>query len=92
MVKIAALATAFLVGSASAFAPVSQGSSRTTALNAEKSKSLPFMNRPALVSAFCRQQIRILKELERWFVFFAFGLHSTSYCIFYRSTFQFWPP
>jgi hypothetical protein len=51
MVKIAALACALLVGSASAFAPVSQGSSRNVALNAEKSKALPFMNRPALVSA-----------------------------------------
>jgi len=49
MVKIAAFACALLVGSVSAFAPASQGSNRNVALNAEKSKALPFMNRPPLL-------------------------------------------
>ena len=40
-----------LAGSALAFAPAQQGARVATTLNAEKSKSLPFMNRPALVSS-----------------------------------------
>ncbi len=48
MVKIIALAS-LLAGSASAFAP-SQNGRVNTAIAAEKSQSLPFMNRPALVS------------------------------------------
>ena len=48
MMKFATLAT--LVASASAFAPVQQSAHSSVALNAERSKSLPFMNRPALVS------------------------------------------
>lgn len=52
MVKFAALTAALLAGSASAFAPANSAFSRNVALNAEKSKSLPFMNRPALVSEF----------------------------------------
>ena len=47
MMKITALA--LLAGSAAAFAPA-QVAKSSTALNAEKSKALPFMNRPALVS------------------------------------------
>lgn len=50
MVKFAALATAFLAGSVSAFAPAKSTSNRNIALSAEKSQALPFMNRPALVS------------------------------------------
>eukprot|EP00978_Attheya_sp_CCMP212_P046146 scaffold376397_cov45-Attheya_sp.AAC.1 len=49
MVKIAALAATLLVGSASAFAPATTASRASVALNAEKSKALPFMNRPALL-------------------------------------------
>lgn len=48
--KIAILSAAFMA-SASAFAPAQQaGRVATTSLNAERSKSLPFMNRPPLVS------------------------------------------
>ena len=47
MLKFTALA--LLAGSASAFAPSTSGRA-TTAIAAEKSQSLPFMNRPALVS------------------------------------------
>jgi hypothetical protein len=50
MVKFAALTTAVLVGSTSAFAPAGSLSRNAMALNAEKSQALPFMNRPALVS------------------------------------------
>lgn len=47
MMKIATIA-ALLAGSASAFSPSSNGRV-STAINAEKSASLPFMNRPALL-------------------------------------------
>lgn len=40
---------ALVTGSSMAFAPSSQNVVRTSALNAEKSQSLPFMNKPALV-------------------------------------------
>ena len=50
MMKFAALSVALLAGSASAFAPVANSGRTNVALNAEKSASLPFMNRPALVS------------------------------------------
>jgi hypothetical protein len=53
MMKFATL-TAALVGSASAFAPAQQAGRSVTSLNAEKSASLPFMNKPALVSLFTR--------------------------------------
>lgn len=43
-------ALSLLVGSATAFAPAHQQGRAFTSLNAERSKSLPFMNRPALVS------------------------------------------
>ena len=46
--KFATLAA--LVASASAFAPAQQSARSSVALNAERSKSLPFMNRPSLVS------------------------------------------
>jgi light-harvesting complex I chlorophyll a/b binding protein 1 len=46
--KVAAIASALLAGSASAFAPQRAGRA-DVALNAEKSASLPFMNRPALL-------------------------------------------
>ena len=46
MMKFAALAT--LLASASAFAPA-QTSRSVTALNADKSQALPFMNKPDLV-------------------------------------------
>jgi hypothetical protein len=52
MMKIAALAAA-LAGSASAFAPAAtRPTISLLALNAEKSASLPFLNRPPLVSVF----------------------------------------
>ena len=49
MVKLVALTASLLAGSASAFAPARSGRVNT-AIAAEKSQSLPFMNRPALVS------------------------------------------
>jgi hypothetical protein len=50
MVKFAALAATLLAGSASAFAPSMSNNARlSTAVNAEKSASLPFMNRPKLL-------------------------------------------
>ena len=48
MMKFAA--PLLLLGSAAAFAPAQQQGRAVTSLNAERSKSLPFMNRPALVS------------------------------------------
>ena len=50
MMKYAALVAALLSASASAFAPAQQSARSVVSLNAEKSKSLPFMNRPPLVS------------------------------------------
>jgi len=49
MVKFAALVATLLAGSASAFAPSMNNARISTAMNAEKSASLPFMNRPALL-------------------------------------------
>jgi len=49
MMKFAAVAAALLAGSASAFAPAQDGSRRLTSLNADRSKALPFMNRPPLL-------------------------------------------
>jgi hypothetical protein len=49
MMKIAAIA-ALLAGSASAFAPSASNGRVSTAVGADKSAALPFMNRPALVS------------------------------------------
>jgi len=51
MMKFAALSALLLAGSASAFAPAQQQGRAAVALNAERSKSLPFMNRPPLVSS-----------------------------------------
>eukprot|EP00986_Skeletonema_menzelii_P012361 scaffold6802_cov144-Skeletonema_menzelii.AAC.10 len=51
MMKITALS--LLAGSAAAFAPA-QVAKSSTALSAEKSKALPFMNRPPLVSSLTR--------------------------------------
>lgn len=48
MMKFAALA--LLASSASAFAPAQQSARAVTSLAADKSASLPFMNRPELVS------------------------------------------
>lgn len=48
MMKLAALA--LLAVPAAAFAPAQQSERALTSLNAERSKSLPFMNRPPLVS------------------------------------------
>ena len=53
MMKLA-IAT-LLAGSAAAFAPATGRSSTSVALSAEKSASLPFLNRPALVSWGCRR-------------------------------------
>eukprot|EP00980_Cylindrotheca_fusiformis_P026441 scaffold16171_cov116-Cylindrotheca_fusiformis.AAC.3 len=47
MMKFTAFAA--LLASASAFAPAQQSARSTVALNAERSKSLPFMNRPPLL-------------------------------------------
>ena len=49
MMKIAAIAT-LLAGSASAFSPAASNGRLSTAVAAEKSQALPFMNRPPLVS------------------------------------------
>jgi hypothetical protein len=49
--KLAIVSAAILAGSASAFAPAQQGNRVETSLNAEMSKSLPFMKKPAMVSA-----------------------------------------
>lgn len=54
MMKITALS--LLAGSAAAFAPA-QVAKSSTALSAEKSKALPFMNRPPLVSSLTREEI-----------------------------------
>ena len=48
--KYAALISALLASSASAFAPAQQSSRGVTSLQAEKSQALPFMNRPKMVS------------------------------------------
>lgn len=48
MMKLATIA--LLAGSAYSFAPAQQSGRAVTSLNAERSKSLPFMNRPPLVS------------------------------------------
>mmetsp|Transcript_4708 Transcript_4708/g.5757 ORF Transcript_4708/g.5757 Transcript_4708/m.5757 type:complete len:222 (-) Transcript_4708:362-1027(-) len=48
MVKVIALAATLLAGSASAFSPAANGRP-SSAIAAEKSQSLPFMNRPALL-------------------------------------------
>lgn len=48
--KFALCTAALLAASASGFAPAQQGSRSATLLNAEMSKSLPFMKKPALVS------------------------------------------
>ena len=50
MVKYIAFAATLLAGSASAFTPSTNGGRVSTAIAAEKSQALPFMNRPALVS------------------------------------------
>ena len=50
MMKYAVAVAALLAGPASAFVPAQQPSSVSTALYAERSTSLPFMNRPKLVS------------------------------------------
>jgi len=50
MIKTVALASAILAGSASAFAPALTNGRISTAIAAEKSQALPFMNRPPLVS------------------------------------------
>lgn len=49
MVKSLALAAALFAGSASAFSPSISNGRVSTAVNAEKSAALPFMNRPALL-------------------------------------------
>ena len=56
MMKSAAI-LALLSASASAFAPAQQSGRSVTSLNAERSKSLPFMNRPALVSVESSSQL-----------------------------------
>ncbi|KAL3909530.1 MAG: hypothetical protein SGILL_008050, partial [Bacillariaceae sp.] len=49
MMKTAAALVALLSASASAFAPAQQSARSSVSLNAERSKSLPFMNRPPLL-------------------------------------------
>ena len=63
MMKYAVLA-ALLSASASAFAPA-QRAHQSVALNAERSASLPFMNRPPLVSChmvllFLQRRLRVM--------------------------------
>lgn len=54
MMKAATLMAVFSA-SASAFAPSQQSTRSVVSLNAERSKALPFMNRPPLVSPLlCR--------------------------------------
>jgi hypothetical protein len=48
--KYTALISALFAGSAAAFAPAQKSVQSVTILNAERSTSMPFMNRPALVS------------------------------------------
>jgi len=62
--KFVALA-AILAGSASAFAPSTASGRSVTFLNAEKSQALPFMNKPALVSAFYRSELYTVAVLLR---------------------------
>jgi hypothetical protein len=70
MVKSAAslAAVALLSASVTAFAPSKAAFSRiAVALNAEKSKSLPFMNRPALVSdCFIFSVVLVLTKPYLW--------------------------
>eukprot|EP00525_Craspedostauros_australis_P008879 CAMPEP_0198115658 /NCGR_PEP_ID=MMETSP1442-20131203/6683_1 /TAXON_ID= /ORGANISM="Craspedostauros australis, Strain CCMP3328" /LENGTH=222 /DNA_ID=CAMNT_0043773203 /DNA_START=190 /DNA_END=858 /DNA_ORIENTATION=+ len=49
MMKYTALVAALLSASASAFAPAQSNTRAAVSLNAERSKSMPFMNRPALL-------------------------------------------
>jgi hypothetical protein len=56
MMKITALS--LLAGSAAAFAPA-QVARTSTALSAEKSKALPFMNRPPLVSFLTTRKLNL---------------------------------
>ena len=53
MMMKAATLIAIFSASASAFAPAQQSARSVVSLNAERSKSLPFLNRPPLVSPFC---------------------------------------
>jgi hypothetical protein len=70
MMKYTALA-ALLSASASAFAPIQQSARSTVSLNAERSKSLPFMNAPALVSLLlCRTRAKHLLYLACWNIIF----------------------
>lgn len=64
MVKFIALAATLLAGSASAFTPSINGRVNT-ALSAEKSQSLPFMNRPALVSNDITIRIRYKSFVDK---------------------------
>ena len=59
--KVAAITSAVLAGSASAFAPAHKGRA-SVAINAEKSAALPFLNRPPLVSSakLLRPHLRLL--------------------------------
>ena len=50
--KLFSLAATALLGTASAFAPAAVNQRGTVAVQAEQSKALPFMNRPALVSNY----------------------------------------
>ena len=57
--KFIALSAAILAGSASAFAPATVSPrATTTALSADKSQALPFMNKPALVSSEMFRRVR----------------------------------
>jgi hypothetical protein len=52
--KFSLIAATLMAGSASAFAPSAFNVRSTTTLSAEASKSMPWMNRPALVRLTCR--------------------------------------
>ena len=80
MMKLA-IAT-LLAGSAAAFAPSPMAkTSSSVTLQAEKSASLPFLNRPALVSCLCRCRIILLLflwgEIIRHSEFLFFSLSHT---------------
>lgn len=73
MVKFIALAATLLAGSASAFTAPSNGRANM-ALSAEKSQSLPFMNRPALVSLIMLHTAKIVILEYRLHQTFRMGL------------------
>jgi len=58
--KLSVFAASLMAGSAAAFTPSLSGNGRVSrsSLNAEASKSMPFMNRPPLVSLLVKKDFR----------------------------------